>query len=88
MTLMTVLFSDPLFILLIGVIIVVGGIIVLQLHPFLALILAAFVVALLTARGVCRSICDCERIVGGSRGGIVQKEHRRADCHGIWQHLR
>jgi GntP family gluconate:H+ symporter len=48
MTLMTALFSDPLFILLIGVIIVVGGIIVLQLHPFLALILAAFVVALLT----------------------------------------
>lgn len=48
MTFMTVLFSDPLFILLIGVIIVVGGIIFLQLHPFLALILAAFVVALLT----------------------------------------
>lgn len=48
MTLTTVLFSDPLFILLIGVIIVVGGIIFLQLHPFLALILAAFVVALLT----------------------------------------
>ena len=41
-------FSDPLFILLIGVIIVVGGIIVLQLHPFLALILAAFVVAVMT----------------------------------------
>jgi GntP family gluconate:H+ symporter len=41
-------FSDPLFILLIGVIIVVGGIIVLQLHPFLALLLAAFVVALMT----------------------------------------
>jgi GntP family gluconate:H+ symporter len=42
------LFSDPLFILLIGVIIVVGGIIALQLHPFLALILGAFAVALLT----------------------------------------
>ncbi|CAG4993989.1 Inner membrane permease YgbN [Dyadobacter sp. CECT 9275] len=41
-------FSDPLFILLIGVIIVVGGIIVLQLHPFLALLLGAFAVAVLT----------------------------------------
>ncbi len=41
-------FSDPLFILLVGVIIVVGGIITIQLHPFLALLLAAFVVALMT----------------------------------------
>jgi GntP family gluconate:H+ symporter len=40
--------SDPLFILLVGVIIVVGGIIVLQLHPFLALLLGAFAVAILT----------------------------------------
>jgi GntP family gluconate:H+ symporter len=48
MALTVLLFSDPLFILLIGVIIVVGGIIFLQLHPFLALILAAFVVALMT----------------------------------------
>ena len=40
--------GDPLFILLIGVIIVVGGIIGLRLHPFLALLLAALVVALLT----------------------------------------
>ncbi|MCE6991014.1 GntP family permease [Dyadobacter sp. CY323] len=40
--------GDPLFILLVGVVIVVGGIIVLQLHPFLALLIAAFVVALLT----------------------------------------
>lgn len=40
--------SDPLFILLIGIIIVVGGIIGLRLHAFLALLLAAFVVALLT----------------------------------------
>ncbi len=42
------LISDPLFILFIGIIIVVGGIIGLKLHAFLALLLAAFVVALLT----------------------------------------
>ena len=39
---------DPILILLLGIIIVVGGIIVLKLHPFLALILAAFTVAILT----------------------------------------
>jgi GntP family gluconate:H+ symporter len=41
-------FSNPLFILLIGVLIVVGGIIGLKLHPFLALLLGAFVVAWMT----------------------------------------
>jgi GntP family gluconate:H+ symporter len=40
--------GDPIFILFVGVIIVVGGIIGLKLHPFLALLLAAVAVALLT----------------------------------------
>jgi gluconate:H+ symporter, GntP family len=44
----TSLFSDPIFILFVGVVIVVGAIVVFQLHPFLALLLAAFVVALMT----------------------------------------
>jgi len=39
---------DPILILLIGVVIVVGGIIGFKLHPFLALLLAALTVALLT----------------------------------------
>ncbi len=39
---------DPILILFLGIIIVVGGIIVLKLHPFLALMLAAFTVAILT----------------------------------------
>lgn len=42
------LITDPFFILLIGILIVVGGIIGLRLHPFLALLLGAFVVALMT----------------------------------------
>lgn len=42
------LLNDPIFILFVGVLIVVGGIIGLKLHPFLALLLGAFVVALLT----------------------------------------
>lgn len=40
--------NDPLLILCVGVIIVVGGIIGLKLHPFLALLIAAITVALLT----------------------------------------
>lgn len=40
--------QDPLFILVIGILFVVGGIIGLRLHAFLALLLGAFVVALLT----------------------------------------
>ena len=40
--------TDPIFILCVGVVIVVGGIIGLKLHPFLALLSAALVVALLT----------------------------------------
>lgn len=39
---------DPIIILSVGIIIVVGGIIVLKLHPFLALLLAALAVAFLT----------------------------------------
>lgn len=39
---------DPILILLVGVVIVVGGIIGFKLHPFLALLLAALAVALLT----------------------------------------
>lgn len=42
------LLSDPLFILLLGILVVVGGIIGLRLHAFLALLLGAFVVAILT----------------------------------------
>ena len=40
--------TDPLTILFVGIIIVVGGIIGLKLHPFLALLLGALVVAIMT----------------------------------------
>lgn len=39
---------DPIFLLAIGIVLVVGGIIGLKLHPFLALLFGAFVVAFLT----------------------------------------
>ena len=40
--------TDSIFILLIGIVIVMGGIIALKLHPFLALLLGALAVAMLT----------------------------------------
>lgn len=39
---------DPFYILLAGIIVVVGGIVGLRLHPFLALLLGALIVAILT----------------------------------------
>jgi len=46
------LMTDPLFILAAGIIVVVGGIIGLKLHPFLALLLGALVVAIMTPAAV------------------------------------
>ena len=47
---LSILITNPIFILSVGVLIVIGGIIGLKLHPFLALLLAAFVVAWMTPR--------------------------------------
>ena len=44
--------TDPLTILFVGIVIVVGGIIGLKLHPFLALLLGALVVAIMTPAAV------------------------------------
>ena len=44
--------ADPLTILFVGIVIVVGGIIGLKLHPFLALLLGALVVAIMTPGSV------------------------------------
>ncbi|MFM9090891.1 MAG: GntP family permease, partial [Verrucomicrobiota bacterium] len=39
---------DPLYLLLLGVVAVIGGIVWLRLHPFVALLAAALAVAVLT----------------------------------------
>ena len=43
---------NPFIILLAGIVVVMGGIIGFKLHPFLALLLGAFVVAILTPAGL------------------------------------
>ena len=52
----TSMLLDPIIILLVGIFIVVGGIIGLKLHPFLALLLAAFAVAILTPASVVQQV--------------------------------
>ena len=65
--------TDPLVILLIGILIVVGGIIGLRLHPFLALLLGAFVVALMTPAA---AIEQYALATGASAGAAQQLAHR------------
>lgn len=63
---------DPLFILLVGIVVVVGGIIVLRLHAFISLILAAYVVALLTPVSAIKQFALES---GMSAGKAVQMAH-------------
>ncbi len=67
-------YDDPLFVLAIGIFIVVGGIIGLRLHAFLALLLGAFVVALLTPDAAIIAY-----IVG--KGGSIADGQNLADQH-------
>jgi GntP family gluconate:H+ symporter len=60
--------QDPLFILLVGMVIVIGGIIAGKLNPFIALILAALVVAWLTPAS---AIIDFALSKGQSQGSAM-----------------
>ncbi|MEO0330164.1 MAG: SLC13 family permease [Bacteroidota bacterium] len=74
--------TDPLLILLVGMLIVVGGIIGLRLHPFLALLLGAFVVAYLTpevaieqyALSTGASAEGAQRLANQSIGGRIAQQ--------------
>jgi gluconate:H+ symporter, GntP family len=68
------LLADPLFILLVGIIIVVGGIIGLRLHPFVALLLGAFAVALITPAAAVEQF-------GISSGMTPESARQLADRH-------
>jgi len=69
--------TDPLFILLIGILIVVGGIIILRLHAFLALLLGALIVAILTPESSIFAYADAKgmsseaaRLLADSKAGV------------------
>ncbi|GAB3995106.1 SLC13 family permease [Spirosoma daeguense] len=65
--------TDPLFILAIGVIIVVGGIIGLKLHPFLALLLGAFVVALMTPAAAIEAFAIAKGTAPAAAAALAKK---------------
>ncbi|SOE21949.1 gluconate:H+ symporter, GntP family [Spirosomataceae bacterium TFI 002] len=65
--------ADPFLILLVGVVIVVGGIIGLKLHPFLALILAAFVVSSITSPFQVESFALAKGMSAGDALALSQK---------------
>ncbi|MDH5250716.1 MAG: GntP family permease [Cyclobacteriaceae bacterium] len=74
--------EDPLFVLAIGILTVVGGIIVLRLHAFLALLLGAFVVAILTpdaaiimfATGKGASLAEAQKLANQQVGVRIANE--------------
>ena len=74
--------SDPLFILAIGILVVVGGIIGFRLHAFLALLVGAFVVALLTPdasivayiTGKGGSLADAQKLINQDVGLRIASE--------------
>ena len=74
-------FANPLFILLVGIIIVVGGIIGLKLHPFLALLLGAFVVAMLTPAIISGTICIVERRYSCFRIAAIKEKCWGKSCN-------
>jgi hypothetical protein len=55
----------PLGILIVALLVVVGGVLALKLHPFLILIIAAFVVALLTPNGDAALAAPGQRVAEG-----------------------
>ncbi|MCY7350239.1 MAG: GntP family permease [Cytophagaceae bacterium] len=65
--------SDPLFILAVGIVIVVGGIIGLKLHPFLALLLGAFFVALLTPATAIEQFALAKGTAPAAAAALAQK---------------
>lgn len=64
---------DPLILLGVGLAAVLGGILLLRLHPFLALILAAMLVAVLTPESGIRSYAEAKKLSDKETESIVQQ---------------
>jgi GntP family gluconate:H+ symporter len=70
---MTLLFADPLFILFIGIVVIVVSIIGLRLHPFLALLLGALTVAVMTPDSVIQQYAMAK---GVTANAALELSHR------------
>lgn len=64
---------DPLWLMLIGMIIVLGGILALRLHPFLALMLGAFIVGSLTATPALRQFAQDMKMTAEETDALIQQ---------------
>ena len=64
---------DPLWLMLIGMIIVLGGILALRLHPFLALMLGAIIVGSLTATPALRQFAQDKKMTAAETEALVQQ---------------
>ncbi len=64
---------DPLWLLLVGMVVVLGGILFLRLHPFLALILGALIVASLTSSTSLRQFAHSQEYSAEQTEALVQK---------------
>jgi GntP family gluconate:H+ symporter len=64
---------DPLWLLLIGMIIVVGSILALRLHPFLALILGALIVGTLTSTSALKQYAQDKKMTMAETEAFVQQ---------------
>ncbi|TKJ34685.1 MAG: gluconate transporter [Planctomycetes bacterium B3_Pla] len=62
---------DPLWLLLVGMIVVLGGILLLRLHAFLALILGALIVASLTAPAALEKFADAKGMTAKETTALV-----------------
>ena len=64
---------DPLWLMLIGMIVVLGGILKLRLHAFLALILGAIIVGSLTAKPALRQFAQDKNMTAAETEALIQQ---------------
>ncbi len=64
---------DPLWLMLIGMIVVLGGILALRLHAFLALILGAIIVGSLTATPALRQFAQDKNMTAAETEALIQQ---------------
>jgi len=64
---------DPLWLMLIGMIVVLGGILVMRLHAFLALILGAIIVGSLTATPALKQFAQDKKMTAAETEALVQQ---------------
>ena len=70
---LTAFLADPFFILVIAIVVVVAGIIGLRLHAFVALLLAAFVVAIMTPGSVLEQYALATGMTPGQAAALAER---------------